>query len=379
MSMIIGLKDGIKLIGVATVCFCAAFVCTLFFNYYIDASAISGEIGEEVKILYDAQITTAKVVCFVTGGVLCLTAVIMIIFYIKLYIDANAQKFGILKAMGYSNGKLARGFWVFGLSVFIGTAIGYGVGYAFMRIIYDELTIGDLQTVQIGFHAMSLITIVIAPTALFCALSCGYAYIAVRQSVSDLLSGHDGRKQKTGRVSVKRRSFLKDVCIAVLSQKKSVVFFIAFSAFCFSSMLQMGLSMDELSSVTMGLMILLIGVVMAVTALFMAATTAINVNKRNIAVMKAFGYSEVKRAAAVFGGYIPFAVLGFIIGTLYQYGFLKVMIDVAYSDIAFMPSYSFNVSAFFIALSAFIVTYTSAMLYFSYKLNTVSVKRIMEE
>lgn len=377
--MIIGLKDGIKLIGVATVCFCAAFVCTLFFNYYIDASAISGEIGEEVKILYDAQITTAKVVCFVTGGVLCLTAVIMIIFYIKLYIDANAQKFGILKAMGYSNGKLARGFWVFGLSVFIGTAIGYGVGYAFMRIIYDELTIGDLQTVQIGFHAMSLITIVIAPTALFCALSCGYAYIAVRQSVSDLLSGHDGRKQKTGRVSVKRRSFLKDVCIAVLSQKKSVVFFIAFSAFCFSSMLQMGLSMDELSSVTMGLMILLIGVVMAVTALFMAATTAINVNKRNIAVMKAFGYSEVKRAAAVFGGYIPFAVLGFIIGTLYQYGFLKVMIDVAYSDIAFMPSYSFNVSAFFIALSAFIVTYTSAMLYFSYKLNTVSVKRIMEE
>lgn len=377
--MIIGLKDGIKLVGVATVCFCAAFVCTLFLNYYIDATGLSCAIGEEIQELFDAQIMTAKVVCVVTGGVLGLIAVIMIVFYVKLYIDGNAQKFGILKAMGYRDGRLALGFWVFGLSVLIGAALGYGVGYAFMRFIYDELTIEGLPTVQIGFHAAPLLVIVVAPTVLFCALSCGYAYLAVRRNVGDLLSGNDGRKQKSGKVSVKRRSFLKDVRIATLSQKKSVVFFMAFSAFCFSAMVQMGLSMDDLSSVAMGLMILLIGVVIAVTALFMAATTAINANKRNIAVMKAFGYSGLQRAAAVFGGYIPFVFLGFIIGTVYQYAFLKIMVDVVYSDISFMPHYSFNVSAFFIALGAFAVTYSAAMVCFSYKLNRTPVKRIMEE
>ena len=64
---------------------------------------------------------------------------------------------------------------------------------------------------------------------------------------------------------------------------------------------------------------------------------------------------------------------------MYQYAFLKIMVDVVYADIEYMPLYSFNVSAFFIALAAFVVTYAAAMLYFSHKLNQTSVKRIMEE
>lgn len=169
------------------------------------------------------------------------------------------------------------------------------------------------------------------------------------------------------------------MCISVLSSKKSVVFFAAFSCFCFSAMIQMGLSMDELSSVTMGMMILLIGVVLGVMALFMAAASVINANKRNIAVMKAFGYSQSKRLTAVLIGYLPFAFVGFGLGTAYQYGLLRLMVDIVFAGVDGMPDYLFDVEAFFIAFAAFIAVLACATAYLAIKLNKISVKHIMEE
>ena len=83
-------------------------------------------------IFYNAQVSTAKVVCLVSGGCLLLTAVIMLLFYIKHYIDTHKKELGILKALGYSNLKIAKSFWVFGTSAFIGTAIGYAGAFLIM-------------------------------------------------------------------------------------------------------------------------------------------------------------------------------------------------------------------------------------------------------
>jgi ABC-type antimicrobial peptide transport system permease subunit len=92
----------------------------------MDIAGIRGEIvSEQVLIFYEAQVSTAKVVSLVSGGCLLITSVIMLIFYIKHYIDTHKKELGILKALGYSNFQIAKNFWVFGISVFIGTVIGF--------------------------------------------------------------------------------------------------------------------------------------------------------------------------------------------------------------------------------------------------------------
>ena len=375
--MVVGLKDGIKLIGVAVVCFCAAFVCTFFLNYYVDASGIASSIIPELQPLYDAQMATAKLVCIISGGVLCVIAAVMTAFYIKLFIDGNAKRFAVLKAMGYSNGRIAAGFWVFGLSVFVGTAIGYGAGYIMMPTVYEGLTVNGLSPIEIGFHAWLPVALIFAPTVLFSAISCGYAMLALRKNITEMMKG--GIVSSKIKPSVRERSFKTDMVFGVLRSKKSTVFFVALSCFCFSAMLQMGLSMRTLSSVTMGLIILLIGMAIAVTTLIMAVTTVINGNAANIAVMKAFGYSVKERVFAVLIGYVPFAFLGFAIGTVYQYGLLKIMVDLVFSDVSGVPDYSFDVAMFFVTLAAFIVAYALAVVYYSYRISKISAKKVMAE
>lgn len=375
--MVIGIKDGIKLVGISVVIFCAVFVCTFFWSFYIDATAIEGVITGEMKPLFDAQIAMSQFTCVISGGVLCLIAVVMTVFYIKLFINANKKRFGILKALGYSDGKIAAGFWVFGLSTFIGGALGYCAGLIAMPTIYRGLTVDGLPEVEIHFHVEVLLALVAAPTILFSALSCLYGKLSLRRNIVSMLKGGDQQKPAKRVGMDSKRGFISEMRRATLSSKKSVVFFVAFSCFCYSAMVQMGLSMNQLSSATMGVMILTIGAVLSVTSLVMAVTTVINANKGSIAVMKAFGYSSKQRALAVLLGYVPFAALGFALGTVYQHALLSVMVKVVFADVAGMPDYEFGVGEFFITLGSFIVLFTAAMAFYSYKISAVSTKEIM--
>lgn len=376
--MIIGIKDGVKLVGIIIVCFCAAFVCTFFLNFYVDALAIADSVPAAAQPLYDAQLATAKLVCVITGGFLGVIALVMLVFYIKLFIDGNAKRFGLLKAMGYSDLKISLAFWVFGLAVFVGALSGCCAGYAIMPVIYGGMTIDGLE-ITIGFHAWLPFALVLAPTACFGAFACGYARLFLRRNTVAMLKG--GSKP----AHVKKVScggavpFLTEMRRGVLRSKKSAVFFVTFSCFCFSAMVQMGSSMRTLSSVTMGMIIFTIGVVLSAVAMIMAVTTVVTGNVRNISLMRAFGYSQKERATAVLAGYIPFAFIGFAAGTVYQYGLLRIMVDVVFADIVGMPEYSFDVSIFFATLAVFVVAYTLTMLYYVRKINKVSVRSAMLE
>ena len=77
----------------------------------------------------------------VSGGCLIDTSVVMLLFYVKNYIGTHGKELGILKALGYSNIKIARHFWVFGLSVFVGSTIGFVVGYFYLPIVGCTLPI----------------------------------------------------------------------------------------------------------------------------------------------------------------------------------------------------------------------------------------------
>ncbi len=375
--MIVGAKDVIRLIGISIVCFCAVFVCTFFINFYLDVSGLQ-DIPPTLTKLYDAQMATARFVCGICGGFLGAIAILMLIFYIRLFIGSHTVLLGTLKAMGYSDGRIASKFWVFGLSVLLGAALGYGCGHAAMPYIYDSLLIQGLPDVAITYHPALLFALVVAPAALYSALSVLFAYIALKKPVSELLRGK-AEKVKTKPEKDRDRPFLREMFFKCVSSRKLLAFFVAFGAFCFSAMVQMGFSMDKVSADSMSELIISIGLVLAVVSLAMAITSLVNANAENVSIMKSFGYGLKDCMLAVFGGFVPFALIGFAVGTVYQFGLLKLMVNIIFKGVEGVGEYTFDVPLLFITLAAFIAFYAALMLLYAVRLKRISIKQTANE
>ena len=376
--MIVGVKDGFKFIGVAVVCACATFVLTFFLNYRLDALAVdAGTLSEEARALYDAQLVSAKITCAVTGGCLALIAAALTVFYVGVYIDSRAQRLGVLKALGYSDGRLAAGFLAFGLSVFVGSAAGHGAGYAFSPIVYRLMSDG-LIPLTLRYHTTLTVCLVLLPTALFAALAALCALVKLRRPALSLIRGK-AEREKHGKDGRAERSFLRDCMLKTPARSKLLTFFVAIAGFCYGTMLQMSRSMKELSSVTMGAVMLLIGVVLSVTAFALAMTSLTRANAKTVALMRAYGYSLSECGAAVFGGFRLFAYLGFAVGTVYQYGLLKLMTAVVFRGVAGMPAYTFDVKAFFVTFATFLVLYEAASAFFTYRIGKTPLKNFIAE
>lgn len=376
--MTVGFKDTFKLLGIIIVSACAVFVCTLFMNYNADLRSIEEQIvSEQAMTFYDALVMTGNVVVFVSGGCLLITAAVMLAFYIKHYIDSHRKELGILKALGYSDISIAAGFWIFGLSVFLGAALGFGSAYCLMTEFYkvqneDKM----LPQFEVRFHIELLLFLVILPTVLFALLSVTYALLKMKAPVLELLRGKEGIKAR----EVKLKDglpFVKDMKNAVIRGRKSLVFFIGFAAFCYSAMVQMFFSMDTLGNEIISAMVLLIGLVLAFTVLFIAVTSVVRANGKNTAIMRAFGYSEKECRHAVLNGYRPAALTGFAVGTAYQYALLKIMVTVVFVDVDNVPEFNFDFAAFIIAFVSFAVIYELVMFLYGKKMGRLSIKEIM--
>lgn len=383
-EMLIGIKNASKLIGISIIACCAVLVCTMFLNFYLDVQSIESEITSELSLIfYNAQLSTAKVVCLVSGGCLLITSVVMLMFYIKHYIDTHKKELGILKALGYSNLKVAKNFWVFGISTFIGTAIGFGGAFLMMPWFYalqneDKM----LPEIAIHFHPTIFLYFVILPTVGFSLLAIGYAWCKLKKPVLSLLRNDfqtltKAKKHTEDKLS--KYSFVDDLKRNTLKSKKVLVFFITFASFCFSAMTQMSFSMKDLSSEMMGAMMLIIGLVLAFTTLFLAITTVINGNTKTIAMMRVFGYSQKECCKAILGGYRPMSYIGFVIGTGYQYALLRIMVDIVFKDVEGVPVYKFDFSVMLISLVVFILIYEILMFAYSEKIKRISIKEIMIE
>lgn len=378
--MVISFKSALKLVGIAIVLFCATFVCTFFLNFYLDVLPLREQVTEQMLPLYEAQIATAKMCCSITGGVLTLIACVMVLFYVKLYVDEHSKELGTLKALGYSAKRLAVNFLLFGLSAFLGCVLGYSLGHVLMPSIYNSLTIEGL-TVEIRYHVELLFAIVFAPTLLLSAVAYLCAYVQLKKPALSILKGERKQRKIKPTVAIKqgKGGFLKEMRVKTVTDNKLLTFFVTFSAFCFSAMVQMGASMETLVDGTMGWMILAIGLVLAGTSVFMALTSLVKNTSKSIAMMKTFGYTLTQRVTGVFAGFVPFLLLGFAVGTAYQYGLLALMINLIFKDVGEVPEYSFNVKVMFITLASFIATYTAVTATYVAKINKVSVKQIMLE
>ncbi len=382
--MVVGIRDAAKMLGIMIVSGCAVFVCTLFLNFQVDIVEIRDQItSEQVMIFYDAQVSTAKMVSALCGGCLLVTSIIMLMFYIKHYIDTHKKELGILKALGYSRVKIAGNFWIFGSGVFFGTAFGYVGAYLLMPAFYKvQNQDGILPEIIPHFHPWLLFELVAVPTLLFTIISIFYSFMKLKKPALTLLRdnwqlpvGKKKRKQK----QEQERPFLEEMRRGTLREKKVLAFFMIFASFCFSAMTQMSFSMEGLASAMMSVMIMSIGLVLACTTLFLAITTVINGNKMAIAMMRVFGYSQSQCCSAVLGGYRPMGYIGFAVGTVYQYVLLKIAVYIVFKDIVGVPDYQFDFQGMAVSLAAFVVIYELVMGYYSNKIKKVSVKEVMLE
>ena len=376
--MIISLKDIFKMIGILIVSFCAVFVCTLFLNYYMDITAIEVSItGQMARILYEAMCNTAKMVSALSGGCLLLTTVVLLCFYIGHYVDTHKKQLGILKALGYSRFAVAKGFAVFGLCVFAGTTAGYLGAHLLMPKFYEvQNAEGYFPAFDAAFHPMLFLALVGLPSVFFALLAVLYSFHRLKVPALSLMREAGSRKV----VKAKKETdlpFLTELRKSSVRQRKSLVFFITFAVFCFSSMMQMSFSMDELASVMMSVMIMGIGIVLACVTLLIATTSVMKANAKTITMMKVFGYEAGECAKAVLGGYRPWAYIGFAVGTVYQYGLLKIAVEVIFADMEGVPEYGFDVPALIAALAVFILLYEGIMWVYAKKMEKFSVKEIM--
>ncbi len=378
--MVVSIKDSLKLFGISIMTCCAVTVCNMFINYYIDLMSIKDLIDNPAsKAFFDAQKMTATVVCSCAGGCLFATTVVMLFFYIKHYIDSHSKEIGILKALGYSDFRVARGFSVFGLSVFTGCVLGFAFSYILMPVFYNKQNEGDyMPDVPIRLHPALFIALVILPSLIFAAIAVFYACFKLNRPCINLLKEIENVKGKN-RNGRDKETFVAEMRSSVLRSRKTLIFFIAFSSYCFSSMIQMSASMDELASEMMGLMILGIGIVLAFTTLYIAVTTVIRGNAKNIAMMRVFGYESGECKRAVLDGYRVSAYIGFALGSAYQYFLLKIMVEIVFADIEGVPEFNFDIPVFFVTLAVFIVVYEGIMAIYGRSMKAVDIKKIMSE
>ncbi|MDE6131935.1 MAG: ABC transporter permease [Oscillospiraceae bacterium] len=379
--MLIGIKDMAKIFAISVVTCCAAFVCTLFMNYNIDIAEIKNEItAPQGMVMYEAQVAMGKVIAGIAGGCLVATTVVLLIFYVKNYIDSHGKELGILKALGYSDIRVAKHFWVFGISVFVGTVIGYSAASVYMPTFYDvQNNMGLFPQMQPKFHFSLAIFIIALPTVFFMLLAILYAFFKIKSPVLGLLREAQNIKIKVSKSEKGDFPFLTDLKRSTLKSRKILVFFVGFSAFCFSAMTQMSMSMDELASEAFSFMIISIGLILAFMTLLMSLTSVVKSNTKTIAMMKVFGYSQKECSGSILGGYRPVSYVGFFIGTAYQYLLLKIMVDVVFADFENVPEFNFNFEALAVSAVTFIAAYEIILYCYSRKISGQSVKSIMLE
>ena len=378
--MVISIKDLRKLSVVSIISFCAVLVSTLFVNFYLDLQSIEVEkLSLPAKAYYDAQVLIAKFVSLVSGGVLSLLAVLLLFFYIKQFIDDHKEELGILKALGYHNVELAKHFWIFSCSVFLGALLGFASSFFFMKDFYDLRNQKDLlPNIEIHFHWQLFIAMLILPTLLFALLGFGYALVKLKQPSLYLLKRLElAQVKQKHRKTKANKPFLQELGAVHFYKKKLLIFFVIFAAFSFAAMIQLSLGMKDFIDGTIQVMMMGIGVLLSLSILLLCLGTVVQENKASLALMKAFGYSQKECSRVILARYRLVAYLGFVLGTAYQYGLMKILLKVIVKDAQDVPDYSFDVHLCLITFLAFVILYELLVTCYFKVISRMTLKEIM--
>lgn len=378
--MIVQLKDLRKAIAVVIVSFCAVFITTLFSNLYLDLKGLDIT-GFNImqKKFYDAQLIVSKFVVIITGTVLSISAAVMLIFYIKQFIDDSKHKIGILKAQGYSNNFIASKFSIFGILVFLGSLLGYESSHLFMPKFYESRNTDNiLSELTINFHPQLLLIMVILPSLLFLVISIVYVLFNLNVPTINLLKQINSTNKKIRKRRFRQyKNFFKELRATVLFSNKTLLFFVIFAALSFSSMIQMAFGMRDFVDGTIRIMMMVIGVILSLSILLISLEVIANSNIKNISILNIMGFSKSECSKIVLSGYRVVAYIGFAIGTVYQYFLIKTLLTVLSKKLDSETTYNFDLISVIGSFIAFVLIYEIFILYYSNRIKDLNVKKIM--
>lgn len=378
--MIIQLKDLRKVIAVVIISFCAVFVTTLFSNFYLDLKMLDvNSLNIIQRKFYDTQLVVSKFVIIVTAVILSISAAIMLVFYIKQFIDESKHKIGILKALGYSNFFIAKKFSIFSFLVLIGSLAGFSSSFLLIPKFYESRNTGNLLSeLAINFHPMLLLFLVVLPTLAFLVLSVAYVFFKLNISTSILLRRIEVNNEKFKPRKIKKNiDFLKELRSTILFGSKTLIFFVVFGAMAFSSMIQMSLGMRDFVDGTIRTMMLFIGIILSFSTLLISLEVVLNNNKKNISILRIMGYSANECTSIVLSSYRLVAYIGFLIGTVYQYFLITILLKILSKNLDNVVTYKFD---FIVVLSSFIlfvIIYEIFVTYYRRKIFSMDIKKIM--
>ena len=270
-------------------------------------------------------------VAMVSGVVLSLTSVLLMCFYIKQFVDDHKEQLGILKALGYSNGQLAKRFWAFGLSFGAGALLGYFASFLMMGHFYDfRNEKGILPEITIHFHWQLLLALVILPTTFFTLLAIGYARRQLQTPALRLLkkSPTPIKVKRRKSAATKEKSFLKELSSSLIWGRKSILFFVVFGSMCFAAMVQLSFGLRDYTDDIIQTMMIMIGLILSFSILFLSLGIVVSESRETLALMKAFGYTNRECQSHILAPYRFWAYLGFVLGTVYQYAIMVMLIGV---------------------------------------------------
>jgi predicted lysophospholipase L1 biosynthesis ABC-type transport system permease subunit len=117
------------------------------------------------------------------------------------------------------------------------------------------------------------------------------------------------------------------------------------------------------------------GLIVGSVTLLLALTFVINKNRKYIAMLKAYGYTEKECGRAMFGGYRIITYIGFVIGTIYQFLFIAFIIARAFDN----ATVNFDVIGFCVALSVFIIVYEFIIHFYKHRIAGINLNEIMQK
>lgn len=365
-------KNVLKGFGGAIVIFCAAFIVYLFQGFRLDLLKLDvGQFSTAQKALYDAQITQSNLMLAISTGILGVFAVITLFFSISKYIKDNQQNMGILKAMGYERKQIAIEFTKFSFNAFLGSLLAIAAGVIFQPLFYREMTKDAiLPAITPSFHPLFVLILLIVPGVIFGIAAYFIAYRKLAKRPLEMIRG--GKSKRTKKLKEKK-TFLKTLKHAMLKNHISLIVFVGFASLCFGATVQMSFSLNQLHvSSFFFWMMFGIGLLLGSSILYLAFSFAYTENREYVSLMKAYGYHDREALQTMYGGYALVTVLGFLIGTVYQYGLICLMIDL-FSE-TMLIAFTFHPSGLVYTLLIFIPMYLLINLHFYFKLKKLPIK-----
>lgn len=374
--MIISKNEHLKLISLAIVAFCAVFVCHLFLNYGMDLAAVEHQISPQLLTYYESQQMLVQFISYLTGGCLALISFLLLSFYIQRFINEHQKELGILKALGYSAWRLALNMSSFAFHIFWGAGLGFAASFLLMKSFYQFQNEKELlPEIAIHFHWELFLLLVCLPTLIFFLLAFSHAYLSLQRSANSLLSQQIIFLRK--RKSSLQSPFLQEMRKASLFGKPSLLFFLIFATFSYSAMTQMSFGILELATDWMAFMIFVIGLILSAVILTLSLNHVLSDNKESLALMKVMGYSDKDCRKSILDGFRPFAWLGFLIGTLYQFGLLQLLLILIFKDSSVKPSIDFDWQAFGLTALTFLIAYEGLLTYLANRIRKQNFKAIL--